>query len=403
MAHATHARKQKSHFADRAMKFLKWFLIVAIVGLVAARLALPFVIRAQANKALNSIPDYYGSVDRVHVALWRGALVFSDIQITNADQNLALTVKDLGLHWNWFPLLRHMVVADLIVQSPRVRILTPKPSATGKVVKKEAEIAKKEAPTEKKKEPPKSFPDQLSTMIPFRVDRFAIYDGTVRVQNQGGHFVQQADKDKNKEVYTDQQEGGRELLIHKIDIEVDNLTNSKRDTGTKWAKGKIKATIMNSGEVLVTLAFNPTAPAPLFDLNLQEKNLDLTELNPVIDWQTGMDIKHGVFELYAEAAAADGSFKGYIKPFIENLKMLDISKDKKKGIGKVIKQAVVGAVAFVFKNHKEDEISTKLPFSGKFENPKVGIWEAVIEVLRNAFIKALAPALENSVNVNSVR
>jgi hypothetical protein len=393
------ARSRHAH----VMKFTKWFLIAIVLLLVAARIALPFIIRAQANKALNALPDYYGSVDSVHVALWRGAVTLGDIQITNSDENLALTIKDLGVHWDWLPLLRRMVVADLIVQSPRLRLLTPKPSQTGAAVKKEAKLAKEEAPPKKKKEPSKNLADQLDALIPFRLDRFAIYDGTVRLRNAGGDFIKQADKDKNKEAYTKQQEGGKELLIQKIDIEVDNLTNSKRDTGTKWAKGKIKAKIMNSGDVLITLAFNPTAQTPLFDLNLQEKNLDLTELNPVIDWQTGMDIKHGVFELYAEAAAADGGFKGYMKPFIENLKMLDISQDKKKGIGKTIKQAVVGAVAFVFKNHKEDEISSKIPFSGKFENPKAGIWEAVIEVLRNAFIKALAPSLDNSVNLDSVR
>jgi hypothetical protein len=41
-------------------------------------------------------------------------------------------------------------------------------------------------------------------------------------------------------------------------------------------------------------------------------------------------------------------------------------------------------------------------FHGDISNPNVSIWYLIGEVLRNAFIEALYPALDNSVNINSV-
>ena len=80
--------------------------------------------------------------------------------------------------------------------------------------------------------------------------------------------------------------------------------------------------------------------------------------------------------------------------------MIDMKKDK--GAIKIIKEAVVGAVASVFKNSEKDQVGTRIPFEGQFENPHAGIWDAILEVLRNAFIEALKPRLDRTIKLSDV-
>ena len=39
---------------------------------------------------------------------------------------------------------------------------------------------------------------------------------------------------------------------------------------------------------------------------------------------------------------------------------------------------------------------------GKFKNPQTNTLDAIWEVLRNAFVQALLPSVDNEININSV-
>jgi len=68
----------------------------------------------------------------------------------------------------------------------------------------------------------------------------------------------------------------------------------------------------------------------------------------------------------------------------------------------LIWESIVQAVAWVFKNHTKDQLATRISFEGNVKDPDVSIWVIIGQVLRNAFIQALYPSLENSVNIKSV-
>src|SRR5664279_506362 len=105
--------------------------------------------------------------------------------------------------------------------------------------------------------------------------------------------------------------------------------------------------------------------------------------------------------IYTEAAAKDGRIAGYTKPIIKNLKVLNWEKDKEKPL-KIAYEAVVEAVAWIFKNHNKEQLATKVEFEGNIKNPNIDIWQIIGQVFKNAFIQALYPSLENSVNINSL-
>lgn len=81
--------------------------------------------------------------------------------------------------------------------------------------------------------------------------------------------------------------------------------------------------------------------------------------------------------------------------------MLNWEKDKEKPL-KIAYEAVVEAVAWVFKNQNKEQLATKVDFEGNIKNLNIDIWQLIGQVLKNAFIQALYPSLENSVSLNSL-
>ena len=100
-------------------------------------------------------------------------------------------------------------------------------------------------------------------------------------------------------------------------------------------------------------------------------------------------------------AAKDGKFVGYIKPIITNLKVLG-PQDRKDSFFNKIWESIVGTAAFILKNQKKDQLASKITLQGAFKNPKTNTIDAIWEVLRNAFIQALLPSIDNEININSV-
>ena len=61
------------------------------------------------------------------------------------------------------------------------------------------------------------------------------------------------------------------------------------------AYGQASAKVMGTGAADLKLKLNPMAKEPTFNLTADIKKVDLTKLNPVFDWQWGVDTKKGTF------------------------------------------------------------------------------------------------------------
>jgi hypothetical protein len=113
------------------------------------------------------------------------------------------------------------------------------------------------------------------------------------------------------------------------------------------------------------------------------------------------DVNHGNFGLYAEMAAKNKAFKGYVKPIIKNLDVVG-PNNKAGSFFHKLWELAVGAVGVIFRNQKKDQIATKVNLEGNFKDPKTSTLDAVFEVLRNAFIQAQIPSVDNEINIHSV-
>ena len=63
---------------------------------------------------------------------------------------------------------------------------------------------------------------------------------------------------------------------------------------------------------------------------------------------------------------------------------------------------VVGTAGKVLENPKKEQIATKVPIEGSFEGSHTDVIEAVWELLKNAFVQALMPSVDNQININSI-
>ena len=99
--------------------------------------------------------------------------------------------------------------------------------------------------------------------------------------------------------------------------------------------------------------------------------------------------------VYSEFAARNNSFKGYIKPLVKDIDV--------KQKGNIIWGSLVEGVTELFENHPKDQLATKIPVEGKFIHPEVKVFDAVLALLKNAFVKAMDPYIDHSINIAEVK
>lgn len=111
-------------------------------------------------------------------------------------------------------------------------------------------------------------------------------------------------------------------------------------------------------------------------------------MNAFLRAYTKTDVSRGTFELYSEVEAEGGGYRGYVRPFFRELDFRNV-EDPNESLAVRAKEKVVGALSRWLKNDEERKVATEVPFSGDFGNGRVGLWESVHNLMRNAFVEAL--------------
>jgi len=343
-------------------------LIGVAILLITIRLILPYVILHYANKTLANMKGYYGHIDDIDLSIYRGAYIINDIYLNKVDsvskkQTPFFKSRDIDLSIEWGAIFHGSIVGELEFDSP-VLIFT----------KDKVELSDVKKDTT-------DFRKLLKDFMPLKVNRFEVFDGDL-------HYADNTSKPKV------------DVALKQTHILALNLSNVTDD------KVALPSTIIANASVYEgTLTFDMKLNAlnehPTFDLNAEIKNTNLVLLNDFLKAYGNFDVNKGIFGLYTEMAAKDGKFKGYVKPFIKDLDVVG-PQDKHDNFFNKVYEQIVGAAGVIFKNQKKDQVATKVDIEGDFKNPKTNILDAVWEVLRNAFIQALIPSIDNEININSV-
>jgi hypothetical protein len=326
------------------------------------------VVERYVNRQLNRQPEYGGRIGNVHIQLWRGRYRIDQPYIFNktGGTDVPLFAADqVFLSVEWRELFHGSIVGVIKMERPRLNFVagpTGEETQTGKDA---------------------NWSDTLESLSPFKLNRFEIHDGQIHFQNE--HSTPPVD-----------------IYLNHCSVVATNLSNS-RDLKTQLPAGVIvHGTSVGGGGLDINIQIDPLASAPTYELTAQLTNVDLTALNDFLKAYGKFDVAHGKFALFTSIASKDGRYDGYAKVFFSNLNVFAWEKERKKDALEIFWQAIVGTLADAFKNQNHDDLATRIPISGEYGREKIGTWAAVGSLLRNAFIKALVPKLDENVTVNNV-
>ena len=343
-------------------------VLIAVAVLVAARLALPYVVLHYANKTLATTEGYYGHINDIDIALIRGAYKIDSIYVNKVDsitqkQTPFLSASTIDLSIEWKALFHGSLVGEVVAENPVVRFTKEK--VEPKTIKKDSA----------------KFKEVGDDFMPLKLNR-------VEIRNASIQYVDETSKPKV------------DISLTKANILATNLRNSY-DSSTLLPSTITANANVYEGTWTLNMKLNPLAEDPTFDLNTELKNTNLVKLNEFFQAYAKIDVNKGSFGLYAEAAAKEGRFTGYVKPLITDLDVVG-KEDRKDNILQKLWEGLTGSVAQIFKNHPKDQLATKIPFEGNVKDPDSNIWYTVGELLENAFIRAIQPSIDHQINIAKV-
>lgn len=351
----------------RRDKWLWAIAIVLIVG-VAIRAALPSIIRDRVNAQLQALEGYDGHIGGVHLSLIRGAYRIDNIEIvkTGSGQPVPFFSSDrIDFSVEWRSLLRGSLVSEGEFFNPKLNFVqaeSEEQSQTGKGV---------------------NWTDRFAQLFPFKFNTVRVHNGTITFTAPG---IKTRDA----------------IKATRLEGELTNLTNVVDSGKETFAGFRADAQVLDGGSAKVSGSVNPLEDKPTFDVNLQLRDVKLPQVNPWLREYIKADAEAGDFELYLELAAADGKFKGYAKPILENVNIYS-SEEPEENVLKRIWEGLVDFAANVLENDEKEQVAARIPFTGTIDDPKTSVLETIVSVLHNAFVSAFARSLEGSISVRAVR
>ncbi len=348
----------------------KWVIGFAVVFLllVAARIALPYFVENYANRQLASLRSYDGRVGDVDIHLWRGAYSIDDIVIvkTGAARPVPFfKTRRLDLSIEWRSLLRGSLVAEASFESPELNLVQGKGAADSQLGKEE------------------NWNARLEELFPFRFNTVAVADGTVRFLAPG---ISTRDA----------------ITARNVRGAVSNLTNVVETGRETFADFRIRADVLEGAPAVIAGSVDAFAAQPTFDVNLEVKKVQLPQVNPWLREYIKADAEAGKFELYLELAAADGKFRGYAKPILQDVDLYRSNEPEQSALRRAW-EGFLDFAANALENPEADQVAARIPFTGSIQNPETSLFATIASVLRNAFISAFARSLENSITLRDVK
>jgi hypothetical protein len=181
------------------------------------------------------------------------------------------------------------------------------------------------------------------------------------------------------------------LFLAGAEIHLSNFSN-RLTQGT--AVAKVTGQFMGSGRTVVGATFRPEAKGPDFALAASIENTQMRALNQLLRAYGDFDVVQGFFSVYTELRVQDGAVRGYVKPLIRELDVYDPRQDKEEGLFQKLYEGLVGGIGGLLENTPRQEVATEADISGRLENPQASTWQVLVNLIQDAFFKAILPGFE---------
>jgi hypothetical protein len=342
-----------------------WYIVAAVLLLtiIIIRLALPGIVKNYVNKKLNDLPGYTGHVEDIDIHLIRGAYVIKDMLLkkkTDPAKYPFLNIRRADLSIEWSALFKGRLVGKVLLDQPVINILTTESI---------------------EKEPGKdSWSRTVKGLMPMTINKLEVNDGRIDYRDL-------------------KSQPNADLHIKEMHLTALNLANVQKTADPLPSQINLTGISIGDGKLKLDMKANVIKDIPDFDMGMQLIGANLLSLNGFFEANAKMDIERGGIDIFSKLKLKNGEMDGYVKPFIKDLKVLNVKKDirKKGGILRVVKKAVVGLFAKAVTNPKTKKIATVIPIKGNIKDLKTSGWAAFVGILKNAFVQAFHESLTNEV------
>lgn len=334
---------------------------------MVARAGLPLILTWLVNfLGAKKLPGYRAKVRRVSLDVTTPRLVVSGLSLIEVNGEHSLSVDSVVVGSRWRDLLRSALVADIRVNSPRLMLDLNRANHAG------VRSAEGKLNGNSQSDGQPTWQAKVKSAPAFKIIAAALTDGEIHLVGIQG-------------------QNGTDIRVDRLDLALDNITNSLAIAPTLMAKAVCSARIMATGKLYFRAEAYPLADQPTFNLDFQTENVDLTEVRNVIESNIEIDVRRGNLALYLEAAAANGYVQGYVKPIFDHL---EIDPPGPSTFLEKLKAWAAKLVVKVGKNKRKDRVATRLDFEGSLADPDLDVTDAILNFIRNGFSTAARASLD---------
>ena len=361
MEHHSSLKQTRSTAPRHKRRILnKWpvwtFAVVALllVIIVAARVAVPHLVRDYLNDELADLNDYSGHIEDVDIHLLRGAFKLIGVEVVMHEYDVPvpfLDIEMIDIALSWSDLWQGSIVAELAFQRPIINFVD-----TDDDVDQTGEGT--------------DWRETVQKLVPIEINHIDIIDGQLYFQN----FISDPPV---------------ELYISRINAAITNLTNIDRTRGPSYTQIEATGMVVNEAPVEFFASLDPLGDFHDFDMDLRISELNLIRLNSLTQAYANFDFESGVGSFVMELEATDAQLSGYARPLLDEVEILNIEETlEEEGVLKTIWEGAVAGLSWLFRNHPEDRIGAQIEIQGTLDQGDISAWQAFVSILRNAFVEA---------------
>lgn len=346
----------------RSTKLLLAFFFL----LLLIRLAMPYAILHYIEYRFDKIPDYKLHIDDLDLRLYRGAYVIHGLRLSNIKKQIPVpffSAKRIDLAVQWHALIQGHLVAEMAIEQPELNfVIDPKGEQQQLTIDQEWQHA-------------------VKALFPLNFNNITVSNGKLSFQSFTSHPP-------------------FKLFLQQLNGKLANLQNADHLRKNRVSTLAINAKGMDDSPITFNMEFDPFAKQPTFELEAEIKRMSIPEANNFLRHYTKIKVKKGLFSLYIEAAAARGKITGYAKPIIEHLEIVDTKADDSPI--EALYKSGLQLLSKILENPEKKSVATKIAIKGNIEDPDTSIWSIVSNLLRHAFIQALIPKIDHSIDMRDV-
>lgn len=342
-------------------------LIGIVLLLIIVRLALPTIVKKYVNKTLANTEGYTGHVEDVDIALYRGAYRIDGLEIRSTEQDLDRPFfgsQAIDISISWRDIFKGAITGEIILEQPELNFVAVESEADSMATGKDVD-----------------WTEKIKALLPITINLFQIKNGQINYIDEFS--------DPKVDVY-----------LENMDFQIEDIRNTSEKSEPLPSAYTLTAVSIGEGRLSATGKANLLRQIPNFDLDFKFEEADLTAMNDFSKAYGWFDFEKGNISLFAEMALVDSTLDGYFKPVLDDVTVLDWSEEEEdEGFFHKLYEGIVGGATEVLENQRKDQSATRVNIQGTVTNTNVGVVTAIIELLKNAFVKPLKKDLEGRIGV----